>query len=151
MYNPDVRMRKRIASAIWALAVNLVVWVVVPYYIGTLLAGRVPESPLVIPSFVYEFGVLFIFLDVGAAFFQGKAIAVPFLSGAAVLSAVYLWLVTNGGVLSVSASGVQVGLGFTLMLYVLILPSVWAAVRAPISFLVWRRAVLSQRTVPPSP
>ena len=151
MYNPDVGMRKRIASAIWALAVNLVVWVVVPYYIGTLLAGSVPESPLVIPSFVYEFGVLFIFLDVGAAFFQGKAIAVPFLSGAAVLSAVYLWLVTNGGVLSVSASGVQVGLGFTLMLYVLILPSAWAAIRAPISYLVWRRAVLSQQAAAPSP
>jgi hypothetical protein len=148
MYNPNVPMRKRITSAIWALIINAIFWIVIPYYLGMFLAGKVPETPLAIPTFVYEFGVLFIILDVGAAFFQGKAIAVPFISGAALLSAVYIWLVTNGGVLSITTSGIHVGLGFTLLLYVLIIPSIWAAIRTPISYLVWRRAVLSQPANP---
>lgn len=138
-------------SAVWAFALNAIFWIVIPYYLGTLLAGKVPETPLATPTFVYEFGALFVILDVGAAFFQGKAVAVPFLSGAAVLSAVYLWLVTNGGVLSFAASGISFGLGFTLLLYVLILPSIWAAVRAPVSYLIWRRAALSQPQAQPSP
>ncbi len=149
MYNPNVSMRKRIASALWALVLNAVIWIVIPYYIGTLLAGKVPDTPLTIPTFVYEFGILFIFLDVGAAFFQGKAISVPFISGAAILSAVYLWLVTNGGVLSFSSSGMSFGLGFTMLLYVLILPSIWSAIKAPISYMVWRRAYRSQVPAPP--
>jgi len=77
---------------------------------------------------------------VGAAFFQGMAISVPFISGTAILSAIYIWLVANGGNLTVSTSGIDFTLGFQLLLYVLILPSVWAAIRAPLSYLVWRRA-----------
>ena len=74
MYNPDVPRRKRVTSAIWAFAINVIEWIIVPYYIGTLLVGKVPNTPLTIPTFVYQFGVLFIILDVGAAYFQGKAI-----------------------------------------------------------------------------
>ncbi len=138
-------------GAAWALVLNVILWIVIPYYIGTLLAGKVPETPIAIPTFVYEFGVVFIILDVGAAFFVGRAVAVPFLSGAALLSAVYLWLVTNGGALSVSTSGIHVSLGFTLLLYLLVLPSIWAAIRAPISYLIWRRAALSQAAAQTAP
>ena len=138
-------MRKRVAAAIWALALNAIVWIVVPYYVGTLLAGKVPETPLTTPSFIYEFGVLFIALDVGAALFRGKAVAVACISGVAILSAVYLWLVTNGGVLSVTTSGISIGLEFTPLVYLFIVPSIWAAIRTPISYLIWRRAVLSQQ------
>ena len=141
-------MRRRVTGAIWAFVVNVILWIVIPYYIGTLLVGRVPESALTIPSFVYEFGVLFIILDVGAAFFRGKAISVPFLSGVAVLSAVYLWLITNGGSLAVTASGIDIVLSFQLLLYVLILPSIWAAIRAPLSYLVWRRDAKMQSQPP---
>jgi len=151
VYNPNVPTRKRITSAIWALLLNAILWIVIPYYIGVLLVGRVPGTPLTIPTFVYEFGILFIILDVGAAFFQGMAIAVPFISGAALLSAVYLWLVTNGGALSVSSPGLSVGLGFQLLVYVLVLPSIWAALRAPISYLIWRRAIRAQTAFAVSP
>ncbi len=152
MYNPNIPMRKRVMSAIWAFILNVILWIVIPYYIGSVLAGKVPETPITIPAFVYEFGALFIILEVGAAFFTGRATALPFLSGAALLSAVYLWLVTNGGVLSVSTSGIGISLGFTLLVYILIVPSLWAAIRAPISYLIWRRAALAQPQVqaPPS-
>jgi hypothetical protein len=144
-------MRRRILSATLAFAVNAVFWVVIPYYLGVFLAGKVPDTPLVVPAFVYEFGALFIILEVSAAFFQGKAIAVPFISSAALLSAVYLWLITNGGALSLSAYGITLALGFQLLVYVLILPSVWAAVRAPLSYIIWRRAILAQNAAHPAP
>jgi len=133
--------RRRVLKALFALAINLVFWVVIPYYIGTLLVGKVGGTPLTIPTFVYEFGALFTILDVGAAFFDGLAACVPFLTGVAILSAVYLWLVTNGGDLSVATSGITVALDIRLLVYVFILPSIWAAVRAPVSYLVWRRAL----------
>lgn len=134
-------MRRRVAKAIWAFVLNAIFWIVIPYYLGIFLVHYIPETPLAIPTFVYEFGALFITLDVGAAFFDGLAVSVPFLSGVALLSAVYLWLITNGGDLTFNASNLTIGLDFKLLLYVLILPSLWAAVRAPISYAIWRRGM----------
>jgi len=144
LYNPDIPMRKRVTSAVVAFILNTFLWLVIPYYISGLLVGRVGESALTGLTFVYEFGILFIILEVCAAFFQGKAISVPFISGAALLSIAYLWLATNGGNLTISASGLTITLGFQLIIYVLILPILWAAVSAPISYLIWRRNWVSQ-------
>lgn len=139
-FGREYSLRHRILGAVKAFILNVLLWVVVPIVLGTFLVKYVPDLPLGIPAFVLEFGVLFIALDVGAAFFQGKAISVPFLSGVAILSAVYLWFVTNGGNLHVTAAGTTISLEFQPLVYVFILPSVWAAVRAPLSYLIWRRA-----------
>ncbi|MDG7013129.1 MAG: hypothetical protein JRN11_05620 [Nitrososphaerota archaeon] len=143
-----VTMRKRVTSAGVALVANVVLWIVIPYYLGAYLSGVVPDLALAIPAFVFEFGVLFVILDVGAAFFQGMAVSVPFISGAALLSAAYLWLVTDGGDLQVTAAGTTIGLQFQLLLYVLVLPSLWAALRAPLSYLAWRGASMEPPAVP---
>jgi hypothetical protein len=143
-FGRKVSTRRRILSATWALVINVVLWIVIPYYLGVFLVKEVPDIPLAVPSFVYEFGALFITLDVGAAFFQGTAISVPFLSGAAALSAVYLWFVTNGGHLQVTAMGTTIGLGFQLLVYVFVLPSIWGSIRAPLSYLVWRRGARAE-------
>ena len=144
MYGQTVTMRKRITSAVWALVVNTIFWIVIPYYLGVFLTGRVPESALTVPTFVYEFGILFIILEVGAAFFQGRGVAVPMISGVALLTVVYIWYATNGGNLGVETSGISLVLGFRTMLYVLVLPSIWAAIRAPLTYVVWRRALRSE-------
>ena len=143
--------KRRIVKALWALVINVLVWVVVQYYIKTHLVGKVGGSPLTIPTFVYEFGALFTILDVGAAYFDGLAACVPVLSAVAVLSAVYLWLVTNGGDLSVATSGITVALDIRLLVYLFIVPSIWAAIRAPIAYLVWRRVLRELRPVPAAP
>ena len=114
---------------------------VIPYYVGTLLAGKLGGSPLTVPTFVYEFGVLFTVLEVCAAFFDGMAVSVPFVSGVAILSAVYIWLVTNGGSLSLAAGGITMALDIRVLLYFVVVPSIWAAVRAPVAYAVWRRAL----------
>jgi len=141
VYGKTVTTRKRIMSAVWALLVNVIFWIVIPYYVGVFLSGRVPESALTIPTFVYEFGAIFIILEVGAAYFQGKAMAVPMISAVALLTVVYIWYATNGGVLGVETSGITIALSFRLLLYVIVLPSIWAAIRAPLTYLVWRRAI----------
>jgi hypothetical protein len=140
--------RRRVAKVLWALILNVVFWIVIPYYLGTLLAGRVGGTPLTIPTFVYEFGAVFVILDVGAAFFDGMAISVPFLSGIAIISAFYLWLVTNGGDLSIATGGITMALDVRLLVYVFVVPSIWAAVRAPLAYLIWRRAI---NAIPPPP
>ena len=150
MYGKTITTRKRILSAVWALVVNVVFWIVIPYYVGVFLAGRVPESALTVPSFVYEFGVLFIILEVGAAFFQGKAVAVPMISGVALLTVVYIWYATNGGILGVETAGITIALSFRILLYVLVLPSVWAAIRAPLAYMVWRNAMKAELSTSPS-
>ena len=150
MYGKTVTTRKRITSAVWALVVNVIFWIVIPYYVGVFLSGRVPESALTIPTFVYEFGVIFIILEVGAAYFQGKAVAVPMISAVALLTVVYIWYATNGGVLGVEASGITIALSFRLLLYVIVLPSIWAAIRAPLTYLVWRRAIRTGVSSPSS-
>lgn len=151
MYGQTITTRKRVTSALWALVVNAVFWIVIPYYVGVFLTGKVPESALTIPTFVYVFGILFIILEVGAAFFQGKAVAVPMISAVALLTVVYIWYATNGGVLGVDTSGITLALSFRIMLYVLVLPSIWAAIRAPLSYLVWRRALgTGVSSVPPA-
>lgn len=150
MYGKTITTRKRILSAVWALVVNVVFWIVIPYYVGVFLAGRVPESALTVPSFVYEFGVLFIILEVGAAFFQGKAVAVPMISGVALLTVVYIWYATNGGILGVETAGITIALSFRILLYVLVLPSIWAAIRAPLAYMVWRNAMKAELSTSPS-
>jgi len=150
VYGKTVTTRKRILSAVWALVVNVVFWIVIPYYVGVFLAGRVPESALTVPSFVYEFGILFIILEVGAAFFQGKAVAVPMISGVALLTVVYIWYATNGGILGVETAGITIALSFRILLYVLVLPSVWAAIRAPLAYMVWRNAMKAELSTSPS-
>jgi hypothetical protein len=59
--------------------------------------------------------------------------------------------VTNGGNLSFEASGFSVALGFQLMLYFLVLPSLWGAIRAPLTYLIWRRDIGAQPGFVPTP
>lgn len=149
MFGQKISTRRRILKASWVLIVNVLLWIVVPYYAGVYLAKLVPSSPITIPIFVYEFGIVLTILEVAAALTQGMAISVPFISGAALVSALYLWMITNGGNLAVSAQGTTLVLGFQLLVYLLIVPSLWAAIRAPLSYIVHRRNM--QTEVPSNP
>jgi hypothetical protein len=143
--------RRRILKASWVLILNVLLWIVVPYYAGVFLAKFIPSSPITIPAFVYEFGIILTILDVAAALTEGMAISVPFISGAALVSAVYLWMITNGGNMAVSAQGINLVLGFQLLVYLLIVPSLWAAVRAPLSYIVHRRNMQTEVPTNPAP
>lgn len=141
-FGKQVTWRRRIGRAAWALVINAVLWIVLPSFIAMFLAGRVSGTPITTPLFIYEFGALFIALDVGAALTEGMAVSVPLLSGVALLSAAYLWLATNGGDLAFSVSGVTIGLQFRLLVLAFIIPSLWGVLKAPLSYILWKRAPL---------
>ncbi|HEV2226880.1 MAG TPA: hypothetical protein VGR56_08795 [Nitrososphaerales archaeon] len=151
MFGHKISTRRRILKASWVLIVNVLLWIVVPYYAGMYLAKLVPSSPITIPTFVYEFGIVLTILEVAAALTQGMALSVPFISAAALVSALYLWMITNGGNLAVSAQGTSIVLGFQLLVYLLIVPSLWAAVRAPLSYIVHRRNMQAEVPANPAP
>ncbi|MDA4119988.1 MAG: hypothetical protein OK436_05325 [Thaumarchaeota archaeon] len=151
MFGQKISTRRRILKASWVLIVNVLLWIVVPYYVGMYLAKLVPGSPITIPTFVYEFGIVLTILEVAAALTQGMAVSVPFISAAALVSALYLWMITNGGNLAVSAQGTTLVLGFQLLVYLLIVPSLWAAVRAPLSYVVHRRNMQTEVPANPAP
>ncbi len=50
--------RRRILKAAGVLIVNVILWFVVPYYIGALISKQVPTSALAVPTFIYEFGAI---------------------------------------------------------------------------------------------
>jgi len=151
VFGQKISTRRRILKASWVLVLNVLLWIVVPYYVGMFLSKYIPSSPITIPVFVYEFGIVLTGLEVAAALTQGMAISVPFISGAALVSALYLWMITNGGNLAVSAQGTTLVLGFQLLVYLLIVPSLWAAVKAPLSYIVHRRNLQTEVPANPAP
>jgi hypothetical protein len=72
------------------------------------------------------------------------------ISGVALLTVVYIWYATNGGILGVETAGITIALSFRILLYVLVLPSVWAAIRAPLAYMVWRNAMKAELSTSPS-
>jgi hypothetical protein len=140
-------LRKRILKAIWTTVLNIAVWIIAPYYLGTFLARVAPSTPLAIPTFVYEFGIVITVLEAAAVLTEGKAISVPFISATSLLMAYYLWLATEGGRIAVSAGGSNIVIGFQVLVYILILPSLWGAIKAPLEFMARRRAAAQ---APPS-
>ncbi len=151
MFGQKISTRRRILKASWVLIVNVILWIVIPYYAGIYLAKFVPSSPITIPAFIYEFGIVLTILEVAAALTQGMAISVPFISAAALVSALYLLMITKGGSLAVSAQGTTIVLGFQLLVYLLIVPSIWAAIRAPLSYVVHRRNMHTEIPTNPAP
>jgi hypothetical protein len=136
---------RRLLKAAEVVAINVVFWVLIPYYAGVLLSSYAPSSPLTVPTFIYEFGLLITVMEVGAALTEGMAVSVPFVSAVSLTSAVYLWLALEGGTLAVSTGSIALVLGFQPLLYVLIVPSLWGAAKAPLSYMVRRRAAGSKQ------
>jgi len=141
MFSQKPSMRRRVLKAAGILAVNLFLWVVLPYYLGSFLAGIAPTSPITIPGFIYEFGFVITALQVSAALTQGTFPWVPFTMATYIVEALYLWLATDGGEIGVNFSGNTLSLEFRLILLILIIPPLWGAVRAPLSYLAYRSSL----------
>ncbi|MDA4121271.1 MAG: hypothetical protein OK404_02550 [Thaumarchaeota archaeon] len=140
---------KRVVKAIWTTVLNVAVWIIAPYYLGTFLASVAPSTPLAIPTFVYEFGIIITVLEAAAVLTEGMAVSVPFVSATSLLMAYYLWLATEGGRIAVSAGGTNIVIGFQVLVYILMIPSLWGAIKAPMVYMVRRRA--AQQAPPSAP
>ncbi len=133
-----VSLRRRVFNASIALVLNLIVWVIIPSLISSSLAGAGSSIPLGNLQFVYAFGAVITGLQVLGALTEGMAVSVPLISGAFVAAAFYVWEAVDGGRLSFDASGLPVTLTFQTLLFLLILPPLFNAVRVPLEFLLER-------------
>ena len=140
MFSAKPSRTRRVLKALGILAFNLLLWVALPYYLGHYLAQIAPSSPITVPAFIYEFGFVITALQVGAALTQGTLPWVPLTSASYLVEALYLWLATDGGEIAVNVSGTTLALGFRLVLIILIIPPLWGALRAPLSYVAYRRS-----------
>jgi hypothetical protein len=127
-------LSSRLASAALALAVNLLFWFIVPYY----LLGSLEQSSSGIPltyGLIYVFGATITAIEVVAALTKGTAVATIFNAGGSLATAFYIYLSTGGGDLSITSSGVTVDLSFPVLLTLILLPPMFNALRLGISYL----------------
>ena len=133
--------RDRIVRAAMTGALNIVLWIVVPYFFyGRLTALEGPSTSLnglnaLSPDFIYTFGAIITGLEVIGALTAGSAVSVPFVSGGYLASAYYVFLIVSGGSFAINASGLQFSFSFEPLLYLLMLPSLFSAIKQPITFL----------------
>jgi len=124
-----------VAKAALVFVVNAALWILLPGLLGQYLSRALPSTPLAIPTFVYTFGAAITGLLVLGALTEGMATSIPFTSGAYFVQAYYIWTATNGGNIAVSASGTSILLTFVPLVTLLMLPSLFSAIRGPLTFL----------------
>ena len=116
--------------------INVIIWVIIPSYVFGLISGSLPSSPLPItPGFIYAFGAVITGLQVLGALTEGMAISIPLLTGSHIALAYYIYAAFNGGTLALSAAGMRLSLDFRPLLYLMMLPSLFSAIRTPLTYL----------------
>ena len=109
-----------------SLIVSLILW----YYVPSLLLKVVATPPA-----IYTQGGLLVFalligvLSALGYMFEDEPFGLIFGMGSNLATVVFLFLATNGGMLSFQAEGVSVTANFEPLLFLLILPSVLSIVR----------------------
>jgi len=131
----EVPLGSRIFGAAYTLILNAVVWIGLPLVFSPGIATLFPTLPITNPEFIYAFGGTITGLQVIGALTQGKAVSAIFISGAYVDSAYFVWVAGGGGIITVAVAGSVVTLAYKTTLFLLVLPSLLGAIRAPLSFL----------------
>jgi hypothetical protein len=143
MIGEKVSGRRRFSQALVTAVSSGVGWILIPYAISTFIsssgvlaaAGGVTSSVLFSPGYVVAFGTTITGLFVIGAFTEGSALSVPFLTGANLASAYFIYVASGGGVMNLAYAGQQISLSFQPILLLAMLPSLFRAARVPIKFL----------------
>lgn len=126
----------RISRAASTALFNVILWILIPSIIFSQLASSLPSSPVPLnTSFVYAFGVTITILQILSILTMGMAVSAPIKSGSYLAEAYYIWAAVNGGSLAFSVQGIVIGLAFQPLLFLLMLPPLFNAVRAPMTYL----------------
>jgi hypothetical protein len=142
-------LKRRVFIAIITLVTNFVLWILIPSAISFFIATTMPDLPLANLRFILTFGAIITGLQVLGAITDGLAISVPVFSGAYVASAFYIWEAVEGGTLSFVAAGMPVTVSLRTLVFLLVLPALFNAVRGPVEFLLEKsEAGLPARELP---
>jgi len=141
MMGEAIPLRNRLYRAGVTAAFNLATWVVIPYFLYGGLSqlegsqGSALGYGALSLNLIYTFGAIITGLEVTGALAAGMAISVPFVSGGYLASAYYIYIALNGGTLALESAGLKFAIYFEPLLFLLMLPSLFNAVKQPIVFL----------------
>lgn len=124
---------RRISKAAMTVILNIVVWILIPYLLSSRLSGL--ALPAFTSTFVITYGLIVTMLQAAGAVTEGMGLSVPFNSGSYIASAYYILVATNGGVLNMAVRGLTIELDFQLVVGLMVLASLFNAVRIPIAYL----------------
>jgi hypothetical protein len=131
-----ITWKRRISRAIMQLVLNATLWLIMPLLIFGLISKSLPSSPLTITStFIYAFGATITGLQVLGALTEGMGVSIPLVTGSYIASAYYIYAAVDGGTLALSTSGTGLLLDFRPLLYLMMLPSLFSAIRTPLAYL----------------
>jgi hypothetical protein len=130
----EITWSRRIVKVIYVVVINIVLWIVVPNLLISFLARSVPNLEST-GEIIYVYGAIITALQALGALTEGSALSVPFNSGSYIASAYYIYIITNGGLLAFSSRGIALELNFQLLLALMVLASLFNALRYPIVYL----------------
>lgn len=133
MEEPGITWTRRIGRASYALLLNFLLWVLLPAYLSGYISQAGISTPLN-DSFVIAFGATITGLQVMAALSEGSSLAAICSSGSYIAEAYYIWEASDGGRLVLTVHQSQVSLAFQPLLFLLVLPSLFSAVRTPLVY-----------------
>ncbi len=134
METREIGWVRRISGAAFTLAINAVVWVLIPNFLSGAIASYVPATSFT-STLVITFGIVITALQTLGSLTKGMAISIPFNSASYIASAYYIYVAADKGNLALSYSGIQIQIAFPLLLFLLMLPSLFNTVRIPITYL----------------
>ncbi len=118
------------------LAINLILWVIIPSYLFGLVSSSLSSSSTPITyAFIYTFGAIITGLQVLGALTEGMTVSIPLVTGSHIAAAYYIYAAVNGGTLALTAAGMVLSLDLRPLLYLMMLPSLFSAIRVPLAYL----------------
>lgn len=131
-----VSWRRRLTRATLLFILNVVLWVVLPSLLLQYVTSLVPPSSVPFSlDLIYAFGAVITSLQVLGALTEGMLVSVPFDSGSYLATAIYIWVVLNGGFLALTARGITFAISFQALVFLAVLPPLYGAVRVPLAYL----------------
>jgi len=132
----EYRWPSRIGRAVMVAIFNALLWIAVPSLLAQLLGSEATTSPIPLnTSLIYVFGITITALQGLGELVKGTGVAVPFKSGSYIAEAFFIWSAADGGLISFNATGVGIRLAFQPLLFLLMLPSLFSSVKAPLVYL----------------
>ena len=128
--------RKRTTQAILLFVLNIVAWVILPEFFFSLVSNIAPSNSLsMTPASMYAFGFTITGLQVLGALAEGTIASIVLRSGSYISLAYYLYSIVNGGTITLTASGIRTSFDFQPLLFLIVLPPLYNAVRTPLIYL----------------
>jgi hypothetical protein len=127
---------RRITRGMMVALLDIVFYIIIPsilfQYLGSVYQGvNIPLTS----TLIYTFGAVITGLQVLGALTEGMIVSIPFESGGYIAIAVYIYMAVDGGTMALTAAGHSFVFLIQPLVFLLVLPPLYGALRTPISYL----------------